>query len=128
MKVEFINKISDLTFGCYFSESLDMIVVHFFNKDADKPDLIAYLKHDMSWDVREITDEHSTLDGLQEFHGETITISHEQLGIYDKESNFSSFMKKSIRQMSENEGVVTISERIMNILDNNSYDKNEKEE
>ena len=126
MEVELINKMSDLTFGCYFNESLDMIVTHFFNKDIDKPDLIAYLKHDMSWDVREIVDEVSELDDYDGIHGETITITHEQLGIYDKNSSFSSFMKKSIQQMSENEGVVAISERIMEVLENNSYDKEEE--
>ena len=88
MEVELVNKISNLTFGAYYNESIDRVVVHFFNNEEKKPDIIAYLLPNKAWDIREVVDETSELDSTPPFLGETITITHEQLGIYSEDRDW----------------------------------------
>lgn len=121
--MELVNKIANLAFGAFYNESLDRVVVHFFNKDENKPDVVAYLLPNLAWDVREIVDEISELDPMEQdgFLGENITITHERLGIYSKGSDFDVFMRSAIEGMSNQEELNTIDSRVLDILDSDSY-------
>ena len=61
MEIEILNMISSASINGYYEPSLGLIVVWFHNIDNDKPDLVAYLQHDMSWDLRRVLEEKSTL-------------------------------------------------------------------
>ena len=116
MEIELVNRISNLTFSAYYSESLDMIIAHFFNKVENKPDIIAYLKPEY-WDVREIVNEVSELNsGTDGFYSETVTISHEHLGNHLLESRFDKFIRMAIKRMAQNEDVSLIDDRVLEIL------------
>jgi len=128
MDLDLVQKISNLAFASYYNPSLDLVVVHFFNKGENKNDIIAYLRHDMSWDVREILDETSELDVLESdgFLGEDITISHERIGIYEKSSNFDKFVRAAIdaltKKAEDEESLEMIDERVLRVLKGNAYD------
>jgi hypothetical protein len=124
MEIDLVEKVSNLTFGSFYNKSLECVVVHFFNKDDDKNDIVAYLAQDLTWDVREILDETSELDALKSdgFLGEIITISHKQLGIYKKDSNFDVFIRKAIFAMSENEYNL-VDDKVLEVLNNSQINK-----
>lgn len=132
MDLDLVQKISNLAFASYYNPSLDLVVVHFFNKDESKNDIIAYLRHDMSWDVREILDETSELDTMESdgFLGEDITISHERIGIYNKGSNFDKFVRSAVdallQKAKDEESLDMIDERVQRVLEDNSYEFGEK--
>lgn len=127
MDIDIVQRISGLTFACYYNPSLDLVVLHFFNKNENKNDVVAYLKHDMSWDVREIVDETSELDTMESdgFLGEDITISHERIGVFSSESNFDKFVRSAIDNLvqvqEDGESLQTVDERALRILQKNNY-------
>lgn len=121
MDIELINKISNLTLYGYYDPSKDMVVVHFFNKDEDKSDILAYLKRDMSWDVREVLNEKSQLLADKEI----VEISHKNLGIYTKDSKFDQFVRNSLTKMySDPNGDKPLRDlnKMFRILEDNQYD------
>lgn len=128
MDIDLVNKLSNLTFASYYNPSLNMVVVHFFNKGEDKNDVIAYLNHDMTWDVREIVDESAELDVMKsdDFLGESITITHERIGIFEQESKFDRFVRTAINSLlekqKEEESLEMIDSCVEIILRHNSYD------
>lgn len=97
MNNDFINKISNLTLLGYYDESKDLIVVHFFNKDEDKPDIVAFLKRNMDWDVREIISEKATLFPDKEI----IEIQYKQIEIFKQNSKFDKFVRSSLEKTAE---------------------------
>jgi len=124
MEIELLNKLSNLTFASYINQSLNMVVVHFFNKDEVKNDIVVYLKPNMHWDVREIIDESSELDTLApQFFGEDVTITHELIDMFAPGSKFDNFIRISINKMAQAEEIMTVDDRILEILENNTYDK-----
>jgi len=87
--VEILDKISNLVPHGYYDKSKDMIVVHFFSKDSDKPDIMAYLKRDMSWDIREVVEEKSTLL----FDREVVEILHKSVSRCERGSQFDKMVR-----------------------------------
>lgn len=121
MDMELLNKLSNLTLYGYYEPSRDMVMVHFFNKDEDKSDVIAYLKRDMSWDVREIVGEKSQLFDDKE----TIEISHSKLGIYNKDSKFDQFVRNALLKVfsgQDDERPLRERNKMFRILEDNRYD------
>lgn len=92
MEIELINKISGLAIHGYYEPSKGMVMVHFFNNEGDKNDIIAYLKRNMSWDVREITNESATLYPDRE----VVEIHHTPVGIQEKGSTFDQFVRSAL--------------------------------
>ena len=95
MKTELVNRLSNLAFCGFYDPSKSMVTVHFFNETNDKPDVIAYLNKDMSWDIREIISEVSCLYE----NAETITINHNRLGIEEMGSAFDDFVRMGLEKM-----------------------------
>ena len=125
MGIELLNKLSKLTFYGFYDPSKGIVTVHFFNQqEPDKPDIIAYLNKDMSWDVREITDEQSTLyDDREE-----VVIKHKPIGIEQSGSDFDKFVRVGLdalgKQMHGEDAVLEEKDRMFRILKNNSYKDN----
>jgi len=97
MNTELLNKISKLAFYGFYDPSKNIITVHFFNEQENKSDVIAYLLNDMSWDVREITNETSTLHNDHE----SITIFHNCLGLEKINSQFDTFVRLGLEKMAK---------------------------
>lgn len=97
MDIPLLNKISDLTFYGFINPANNIVTVHFFNEQNDKPDIIAYLRRDMSWDVREIVDEISELKEDRE----VVEILHEPLGIEEHNGKFDKFVRLGLTKMAE---------------------------
>jgi hypothetical protein len=121
MNAEFLNKISNLTFYGFYDPSKKLITVHFFNEHENKPDIIAYLLPSMTWDVREIVNESSTLYP----DCEVITISHKCLGIENCGSPFDEFVRLGLEKLArevhgKDVGLSKI-DRMFEILENNEY-------
>jgi hypothetical protein len=72
-----------------------MVMVHFFNKDEQKADIVAFLKKNMTWDVREIVGEKSQLLADKEI----IEVFHKHIGTFEKGSKFDEFVKASLLKM-----------------------------
>lgn len=137
MDIDLVEKISNLAFAGYYNPDLDMVVIHFFNKNSNKNDIIAYLRHNLNWDVREIVDEVTELDALApQFIGENITITHEAVGTYQPQSNFDVFIRNAIKEMYNNDDddIQMVDTEVINILENGygkrntdaSFSKNKK--
>lgn len=122
MDTQLLNKLSNLTFCGFYDPSKELITVHFFNETENKPDIIAYLKHDMSWDVREIIEECSKLYDNKE----VITILHKLLSIEETGGKFDEFVRLGLTKMAEKAHGedVKLSEVdvIFKIFDNNGYE------
>ena len=120
-----LQKISNLAFYGFFDPSKNMVTVHFFNEESEKPDIIAYLRHDMSWDVREITGEVSVLND----NYETVTILHNCLGFQANRSVFDEFVRKGLIKMAEeahgNDVELTSIDRMFEVFEKNSYEIDE---
>ncbi|MFA5024259.1 MAG: hypothetical protein WC523_04845 [Patescibacteria group bacterium] len=69
-----------------------MVCVHFFNQKESKPNLIAFLNRDMSWDLREIVSEVSILYDDKE----VITVEHKALETQKKDSDFDKLIRSSL--------------------------------
>lgn len=123
MDIKLLNKLSDLTFYGFYDPSKSMVTVHFFNETNDKPDMIAYLREDMSWDVREIVDEVSELQSDRE----VVTILHEPLGIESYGSQFDDFVRLGVTKVAQEVygDDVNLAEKdvVFRVFDNNSYDE-----
>lgn len=120
MDLDLVNKLSNLTMYGYYDPSKDMVVVHFFNKDEQKSDILAYLRKNMSWDVREIVDEKAQLFANKE----VIELTHKNLGVFEKDSNFDKFIRTSLMKITNEKNIDVIKEqnKMFRILEENQYD------
>jgi len=118
---DLLSKISNLTFLGFYDKSKNMVTVHFFNEENEKPDIIAYLRHDMAWDVREITGEVSVLNDDYE----NITILHNCLGCQAHGSVFDQFVRKGVTQMAKeifgDDVKLSEKDRVFDVFEKNSY-------
>lgn len=121
METDILNKISDASINGYYDPSLGLVVVWFHNMGDDKLDLVAYLLPDMYWDLREITNEKSTLHNDKEI----IEVSHNRIDKFAKNSSFDQTVRKVLNQVidhSVGEGSTSPGLEMMKIvLDSNSY-------
>lgn len=121
MSNKLFERISNLSMYGYYDPSKNMVVVHFFSEEGDKPDIMAYLKADMSWDVRETVDESSVL----EKNKEVVTIYHKSLGVCNKDSQFDKFIREGLtgiaKEMYEDGENYAEKNKLFAILENNSY-------
>lgn len=123
MDTKLLNKLSGLTFYGFYDPSKSMVTVHFFNEANDKPDMIAYLRNDMSWDVREIVEETSELQSDREI----VTILHKLLGIEGPGSQFDDFVRLGVTKVAQevygNDVNLAEKDMVFRVFDNNSYDE-----
>lgn len=116
---ELISNISELNVNGYFDETNGYVTVWFHNNMIDKPDVVAYLKADMCWDVREVISETSAVKK----DCEVITVKHNVLGVREQGSTFDVLVRKMLAAQVENEDQ-QIPESVLKmkeILDNNAY-------
>lgn len=115
-----MNKIANSELNGYYDQSLEMIVVY-FHKTDDGRDLVAYLNKNMSWDLREISKESST---LYNDHEEVI-IDHNSLGHYamgtDLDNAIRTVLKNVVAHLKENNKSDDNTKLIEKVLANNSY-------
>lgn len=116
---EIISKISELNINGYFDHSNGYVVVWFHSNTADKSDIVAYLKSDMSWDVREVLSEESKLTADQEI----VVIKHKQLSIENSGSTFDLIVRKMLKGLIDAEkGKLPPSiSKMKEVLEKNSY-------
>jgi len=113
-----ISKISELNINAYYEPSNGYVVVWFSNSNIDKSDIVAYLQSDMSWDVREIIKESSTV--YTDY--EVVKIQHSPLGKYELDSNFDKVVRPMIDKMIESaENIPENVIKVKQILDRHSY-------
>ncbi len=126
MEMKILNKLSNLAFYGFYYPSKQMVTVHFFNEQEDKSDVIAYLTKDMSWDIREITDEVSILEPYCEY----ITVSHDPLGVYPHDGPFDNFIRKGLTKMAQEvhgkDANLSELDKMFEVFENNSYGKQEQ--
>ena len=122
MNTQLLNRISNLNFYGFYDPSKKLVTVHFFNEKENRPDVIAYLRHDMSWDVREIVEEQSILYDNKE----VVTILHEPLGVESAGEAFDEFIRLGLTKMAiEMHGEdIKLSEVdiVFRVFKNNSYE------
>ena len=122
--IDLLNKISGLAFFGFYEPYKKLVTIHFFSEE-DKPDVIAYLRRDMSWDIRQIVEEQSELLDDKE----VVTILHEPLGIEEMGSTFDEFVRTGLASMAkESHGedvALTNLSPMFSIFENNSYDGQE---
>ncbi len=97
MNTALFNKLSNLTFYGFYDPSKKLVTVHFFNQRNNKADIIAYLMPSMSWDIREIVEESSTLYP----DCEVVTIMHKCIGTEEHDSPFDEFVRLGLKKMAE---------------------------
>jgi len=99
-----------------------MIVVHFFSDSGDKSDVMAYLKRDMSWDVREVVSEKSTLL----WDRESVEILHSPIAICEKGGKFDRTLRdllfKIEAQNDTDKRPFRERNKLFQILEDNKYD------
>lgn len=125
MNLELLNKLSRLSFYGFFDPSKGVITVHFFNEqEENRADVIAYLRRDMSWDVREIIDEKAVLYDDKE----VVTISQKKIGIEKHDSDFDKFVQIGLRALGKQkygeEAILEDKDIMFRILTDNSYKDN----
>ena len=76
---------------------MGLIVVWFHKSDKDDRDAVAYLKEDMSWDLRTIVSEKSTLYDDKEI----IEVQHEAIDTFKSGSDFDITLRKMLDQLME---------------------------
>lgn len=122
MVSELLSKISNLIPYGYYDKSKDMITVHFFSKDGDKADIMAYLKRNMSWDIREVVEEKATLL----WDREVVEIIHSSLGVCEKDSRFDKMIRSMLFKIeaenSEDTRPFRERNKMFRILEDNKYD------
>ena len=106
-----MEKLGNMSLLGYYDEDLKMLCVHFFG-DGGRKDLMAYLKSDYSWDLREVVRETATLYDDKE----VVEITHNRLAVYDTNSPFDKMVRSALQKMMENEGFKD--EKVENILTN----------
>lgn len=97
MNTKLFNKISNLAFHGFYDPSKKLVTVHFFNERENKSDIIAYLLPSMTWDIREIINESSTLYP----DCEVVTISHKCIGIENYGSPFDEFVRLGLEKLAK---------------------------
>src|SRR5271169_1594958 len=121
MDLDLLNMLSNLTPYGFYEPCKQMVTVHFFSTTHNKPDIIAYLLHDMSWDVREITCEEAVL--LSDH--EQIVVSHKPLGIQAQDSDFDKFVRNVLlaagKQAYGEKAVLEDENRMFRVLKDNTY-------
>ena len=121
MDLDLLNMLSGLTPYGFYEPFKQMVTVHFFSSAHDKPDIIAYLQHDMAWDVREITCEESIL--LSDH--EQIIVSHKLLGIQAKNSDFDKFVRSVLaaagKEAYGKDAILEDSNKMFRVLKDNTY-------
>jgi len=125
MNIDLLNKLSKLAFYGFFDPSKGLVTVHFFNEqESKKSDIIAYLRRDMAWDVREITDEKSVLYEDREI----VTISHNKLSIEAHDSDFDKFVRVGLKSLGKEmygeDAILEDKDIAFRILTDNSYKDN----
>jgi hypothetical protein len=122
MDTKLLNRLSNLTFYGFYEPSKKLVTVHFFNEHENKPDVIAYLRHDMLWDVREIVEERSELYDDKEI----VTILHEPLALLETGDSFDQFVRLGLTKMAHEihgEGVkLSEFDIVFRVFENNSYE------
>jgi len=115
-----INLLSGTKIIGYYDEDCELVIAWFYSED--KSDMVAYLKPDMSWDMREITGEKSEIFDDRE----VVVITHAPVGLWDKDSSTARFIKKAldeyVRQSEEEDELVSSLSLMKVILENNSYE------
>lgn len=111
MTKEIVEKMAGLSLLGYYDTSLNLVRVQFFG-DNKKNDLVAYLLRDLTWELREVISE------TVELHedGEKIEVKHVKLGMFEKGGQFDDFVRKSILNLRDNEGVKD--DRAIEVLEN----------
>lgn len=121
MKLDLMNKLSDMSIMGYYDPSSKMVVAWFYSNEGEKADIVAYLLPTMKWDLREVVEEKSTI----ETHREVIEIKHNRLGVYDKDSDLDNVLRKALKaliEQNEEDGNDSSGLTMMKIvLENNSY-------
>jgi hypothetical protein len=116
-----LNKLSKLNFISFFDPSKDMVVVHFYNEEENKKDIIAYLLPSMSWDIRQVEKESSKLFADKEI----VTIHQKVLAFEPKDSLFDKMVRKGIAAQAKSEDVDIENDsnlpKLYHIIKNNSY-------
>jgi hypothetical protein len=116
-----LNKLSKLNFISFFDPSKDMVVVHFYNEEENKKDIIAYLLPSMSWDIRQVEKESSKLFVDKEI----VTIHQKVLAFEPKDSLFDKMVRKGIAAQAKSEDVDIENDsnlpKLYHIIKNNSY-------
>lgn len=122
MDTNLLNRLSNLAFYGFYDPSKGLVTVHFFNETENKPDVIAYLRRDMSWDVREIVEEQSILHDDKE----VVTILHEPLGIEEMDGGFDEFVRLGLTKMAQEvhgeDANLSELDTIFKVFENNSYE------
>jgi hypothetical protein len=110
----------------FYDPSKDIITVHFFNEEQSKPDVIAFLNRNMTWDVREIVGEKSELFDDKE----VVTITHKKIVECEHGGDFDKFVRKGINEMTreaKEKGLdYTDSDKMLKILEYNNYNMCER--
>ena len=118
---ELLKNISNLNITGYYDRSNGYVVVWFHSAVSEKADIVAYLKQDMSWDVREVISEVSRVGECSE----TVEIKHKLLGMFEKDSDFDTMIRnmfaKTTDKLDKQDIPETVS-KMKEILDHNSYD------
>lgn len=117
---EILGKISNLNITGYYDQSNGFVVVWFHSAISNKADIVAYLKQDMSWDVREVVSEVSHIGPCSE----TVEIKHNLLGLFEKDSDFDTMIRKMFIKATEKLGDQDTPKPILmmkEILERNSY-------
>jgi len=122
MRPELLNKLTNLTFYGFYDPSKEMVTVHFFNEKNDKADIIAFLKNDMTWDIREIESEESSLYE----NSEIVTIKHNRLSIESPGDSFDDFIRLGLEKLGREtygeDAKLAELDLMFKILENNKYE------
>ena len=126
MDVELLNMIAGASVNGYYDPSLGLVVVWFHNND-NRADIVSYLLKDMTWDVRKVITEESTLTENKEI----VEIHHELIDIFDANSKFDNTIRSLLKQMTDqiDENSKSLDElaSMRIILENNTYNSVEIE-
>ena len=111
MENDLLSKLSNLGMLAFFDLSKKMVVAHFFNKDEGKKDIMAFLKKDLSWDVREVIEENSVLLSTKEI----VEFTHNPLGCYSNGGDFDIFIRTYINNLAKSDNGVD--QAVLDILE-----------
>jgi hypothetical protein len=101
MTKELVERLANLSLLGYYDESLKLLCVHFF-EEGDKQDLMAYLRADLSWELREVVSESAVLYDDREL----VTIIHSALGSFEAGSKFDQFVREMLAKQLTSEGLI----------------------
>jgi len=94
MDLDVLSKLAELSCLGWLDPSNGYVTVSFFNnlKD-DKADMVAFLNQDMSWDLREVLGETSTVNETSE----VVVINHTLVGVFEMNSEFDVLLRKMLK-------------------------------